>query len=176
MTTISISEMMEFSKKLYKKHENYWEHTPESNIYWVSWLVGEIGEMIDIIKKKGADKIMNDKTTRLEMLKEIADCYMYLADILNRYEFTDKEFSKVYREKMNYNFSRDYSKSTTKADKFRITIDSELVSFVKNTSLRDVVNTIEGCGSIEKAADKIVKRFGISKENAERVLNVDWKT
>ena len=120
MTTITISEMLEQSKLLYKKHENYWEHTPESNIYWVSWLVGEIGEMIDIIKKKGADKIMKDKSTRLEMLKEIADCYMYLADILNRYEFTAEEFSKVYREKMSYNFSRDYSKSKTKADKMKM--------------------------------------------------------
>ena len=119
MKTITISEMMELSEKLYKKNEDYWDNSPESNIHWVCWLVGEIGEVIDIIKKKGTDKIMNDKSTRLEMLKEIADCYMYLADILNRYEFTDKEFSKVYRDKMNYNLKRDYTKSTTKADKYK---------------------------------------------------------
>ena len=116
-TTITINEMMELSEQLYKKYEDYWDNSPESNINWVCWLVGEIGEMIDIIKKKGADKIMNDKSTRLEMLKEIADCYMYLADILNRYEFTAEEFSKVYRDKMNYNLKRDYRKSKTKADK-----------------------------------------------------------
>ncbi len=45
---------------------------------------------------------------------------MYLADILNRYEFTDNEISKVNRDKMNYNLNRDYSKSKTKADKVKM--------------------------------------------------------
>lgn len=53
---------------------------------------------------------MNDKTVRKEMLEEITDCYMYLADILNRYDFTPEEFSKIYKEKMQYNLDRDYSK------------------------------------------------------------------
>ncbi len=119
MTTITISEMMELSEQLYKKYEDYWDNSPESNINWVCWLVGEIGEMIDIIKKKGTDQIMNDKSTRLEMLKEITDCYMYLADILNRYKFTAEEFSEVYIDKMNYNLKRDYRKSKTKADKLK---------------------------------------------------------
>ncbi len=119
MTTITISEMMELSEQLYKKYEDYWDNSPESNINWVCWLVGEIGEMIDIIKKKGTDQIMNDESTRLEMLKEITDCYMYLADILNRYKFTAEEFSEVYIDKMNYNLKRDYRKSKTKADKLK---------------------------------------------------------
>jgi len=80
-------------------------------------LIAEVGEVIDIVKKKGVDKIMNDESTRYEMLEEITDCYMYLADILNRYEFTAEEFSEVYRNKMKYNLKRDYSKSKTKADK-----------------------------------------------------------
>ena len=115
--TITIKKMMEFSEQLHKKHEDYWDNSPESNINWVCWLIGEIGEVIDIIKKKGTDKIMNDESTRFEMLKEIADCYMYLADILNRYKFTAEEFSKIYQAKMNYNLNRDYRKSKTKADK-----------------------------------------------------------
>ena len=121
MSPVTISEMMELSEKLYKLHENDWmKKTPESNIYWVSWLVAEVGEVIDIIKKKGVDKIMNDEGTRHEMLEEITDCYMYLSDILNRYEFTDEEFSKVYRNKMKYNLNRDYTKSKTKADKLKV--------------------------------------------------------
>ncbi|MCL5011115.1 MAG: hypothetical protein M1127_02810 [Patescibacteria group bacterium] len=115
---ITIEGMLELSKSLYEKHRHEWkEATPESNIYWISWLICEIGEVLDIVKKKGAEKIMNDKEVRREMLKELADCYMFLADILNRYQFSGKEFSKVYFEKMDYNFSRDYSKSKTAADK-----------------------------------------------------------
>ena len=114
---ITIKEMLDLSNKLHKKYEACWDNSPESNINWVCWLVGEVGEVIDIIKKKGADKIMNDETVRREMLLEITDCYMYLADITNRYKFTAEEFSKAYNEKMDYNLGRDYTKSTTKADK-----------------------------------------------------------
>ncbi len=117
---ITIKEMLDLSNKLYEKHKDYWDNSPESNINWVCWLVGEVGEVIDIIKKKGADKIINDETVRREMLLEITDCYMYLADITNRYKFTAEEFSKAYNEKMDYNLGRDYTKSTTKADKLGI--------------------------------------------------------
>ena len=114
---ITIKEMLDLSDKLHDKYKDCWDNSPESNINWVCWLVGEVGEVIDIIKKKGADKIMNDETIRREMLLEITDCYMYLADIINRYKFTAEEFSEAYNEKMDYNLGRDYTKSTTKADK-----------------------------------------------------------
>ena len=73
--------------------------------------------MIDIVKKKGADKIMEDPDIRHEMLEEITDCYRYLADILNRYQYTPEEFSKVYKKKMNHNMKRDYSKGKTNKEK-----------------------------------------------------------
>jgi hypothetical protein len=53
---------------------------------------------------------MHDKEVREEMLEEITDCYMYLADILNRYEYSPKEFSQAYRKKMEHNLKRDYTK------------------------------------------------------------------
>jgi NTP pyrophosphatase (non-canonical NTP hydrolase) len=88
--------------------------------YWFAWLVVEIGEAIDILKKKGVKKIMEDKQTREELIEELADCYMFLADILNRYKFSSDDFSKAYFKKMEQNFKRDYNKSKTKADKRRI--------------------------------------------------------
>jgi NTP pyrophosphatase (non-canonical NTP hydrolase) len=115
--TLSIREMMELSNELFELNKEKWTpKTPESNIYWIGWLVAEIGEVIDIVKKKGVDKIMNDKEIRNEMLEEITDCYMYLADILNRYQYSPEEFSKVYKEKMEYNMKRDYSKGKTSKD------------------------------------------------------------
>jgi len=51
--TISIKEMMELSNKLFELNKDKWApKTPESNIYYFSRLVGEIGEVIDIVKKK----------------------------------------------------------------------------------------------------------------------------
>lgn len=115
---LSIKEMLDSSNQLFELNKDKWaERTPESNIYWVAWLVGEVGEVIDIIKKKGVDKIMNHTETRQEMLEEISDCYMYLADILNRYEFSATEFSEAYRKKMNHNLTRDYSTRKTNKDK-----------------------------------------------------------
>lgn len=117
-TPISIKEMMSLSNKLFALHKKKWmKRTPESNIYWISWLVAEVGEVIDIIKKKGSKKIMHDMPTRQEMLEEIVDCYMYLADILIRYGYSAEDFSKAYREKMNYNVLRNYDNSKTKKDK-----------------------------------------------------------
>jgi len=108
---ISISQMLSLSQKLYQKHKKEWRKaTPENNIYWIAWLIGEIGEVIDIVKKQGTNKIMHDQKTRKAMLREITDCYMYLADILNRYKFTEKEFSQAYFQKMKYNLKRNYKR------------------------------------------------------------------
>ncbi len=109
---ISISDMLSLSKRLYGKHKHEWRKmTPENNIYWIAWLIGEIGEVIDIIKKQGTQKIMKDQKTRKQTLREITDCYMYLADILNRYKFTGEEFSDAYFQKMKYNLKRDYKRN-----------------------------------------------------------------
>lgn len=108
---INIKQMMDLSNSLYELNKAKWmEKSPESGIYWIAWLIGEVGEVIDIVKKKGTQKIMHDNEIRKEMLTEITDCYMYLADILNRYSFTAEEFSKVYQEKMKFNLQRNYNR------------------------------------------------------------------
>lgn len=106
---ITIEDMLSLSMRLYQKHKTEWRAmTPENNIYWIAWLVGEIGEVIDIMKKEGTTRIMHDPKVRQTMLEEITDCYMYLADILNRYKFTGQDFSQTYFAKMSYNFKRNY--------------------------------------------------------------------
>lgn len=116
---ITIQEMLDLSEQLWEQHKDTWPHTPESNISWLAWLVGEVAEVIEIVKKKGPEKIMNDPQTREDTLEEITDCYMYLADIINRYEFTAEEFSEAYMKKMNHNLGRDYTQSKTNAEKVR---------------------------------------------------------
>lgn len=118
---ISIKEMLQLSTDLYEKNKHKWgEKTPESNIYWLAFLVTEVAEVIDIVKKKGSGKIMTDENIRKDTLTEIADCFMMLSDILNRYEFNAEEFSEVYVEKMRYNLNRDFEKSRIKSEKENI--------------------------------------------------------
>lgn len=108
--TIDLSEMLELSKTLYEQHKDSWmPMTPESGIYWIAWLVGEVGEVIDIVKKKGHEQIANNPEVRQEMLLEITDCYMYLADILNRYGYTAEEFAAAYKGKMDMNLQKGRS-------------------------------------------------------------------
>jgi NTP pyrophosphatase (non-canonical NTP hydrolase) len=106
---ITIKNMMKMSNDLYDLHKDSWTpKNPESNMKWLLWLTAEVGEVIDIVKKDGTDKIMKDNKVRDHMLEEITDCYMFLADILNRYEYTPEEFSRKYKEKMHLNMKRDY--------------------------------------------------------------------
>jgi len=75
----------------------------ESAVDKTLWLVGELGEVIDIIKKNHLDDISNNKSIRAEFVKEVVDCYMYLADILNCFDISAEEVSKAYFDKLNFN-------------------------------------------------------------------------
>ncbi|MBP6866426.1 MAG: nucleotide pyrophosphohydrolase [Candidatus Pacebacteria bacterium] len=115
---ISVDKMLSLSKELYEKNKDKWPAMdPETGLAWVAYLVAEVGEVIDIIKKKKTEQIVSNPEVRLEMLEEIADCYMYLADILNSFHFTSEEFSLVYQEKMEKNMQRSYVSHPTKKDK-----------------------------------------------------------
>lgn len=108
---ISIREMLILSRKLHKKHKDDWlPHKPRNARNEFLWLIGELGEVIAIIKKDGEKEIMKHKKTRKKMIEEITDCFMYLADVLECYRVTQEEFSKIYHSKMQYNLKRDYNK------------------------------------------------------------------
>lgn len=66
-------------------------------------LVGELGEVIDIIKKTKADEIAKIPKIRKNFVEEVCDCYMYLADLLNCYRITAKEIDRIYKGKVTFN-------------------------------------------------------------------------
>lgn len=106
---ININDMLLLAEKLHKKNKDKWgPATPESNTFLLTWLVAEVGEVIDIIKKKGQNQVMSNQKVRRQFLMEIADCYIYLADILSRYKVSAAEFSQIYQKKMVYNLKRNY--------------------------------------------------------------------
>ena len=54
MSDFSINEMLSMQKELQEKYKNIWETiTPEAGKHKLLWMIGEIGEVIDIIKKNG---------------------------------------------------------------------------------------------------------------------------
>ena len=52
MIDFSINEMLTMQKELQEKYRNKWEAiTPETGKHKLLWMIGEIGEVIDIVKK-----------------------------------------------------------------------------------------------------------------------------
>ena len=108
---ISVQEMLNYSLQLWKKHKKEWSPLEAKYAkYRLLWLIGELGEVIDIIKKDGEKAIMRNQSVRVKLIEEITDCYMYLADTLNCYKVTSKKFSQIYHQKMQYNLRREYKK------------------------------------------------------------------
>ena len=55
-----------------EKHEDKWEAIgPETGKNKLLWMVGEIGKVIDIVKKNGGTKACSDAELRNDLVEEI---------------------------------------------------------------------------------------------------------
>ena len=58
MADFSITEMQEMQKALQDKYKHKWEPIcAETGQNKLLWMIGEIGEVIDIVKKNGGEKL-----------------------------------------------------------------------------------------------------------------------
>jgi NTP pyrophosphatase (non-canonical NTP hydrolase) len=69
-------------------------------------MIGEIGEVIDIVKKNGGDNACSDPQTRQDLIEEMADVLMYFNDVMLCYGITEEELKKAYSEKFKKNMVR----------------------------------------------------------------------
>lgn len=103
----SISEMIEMQNKLQEKYKDKWSKIePSTGKEKLLWMIGEVGEVIDIIKKNGSKKIMEDEEIRNHFIEEMTDVLMYYNDILNCYGITEKDLKNTYTRKFNINMNR----------------------------------------------------------------------
>ncbi|MBQ9534764.1 MAG: MazG-like family protein [Clostridia bacterium] len=103
----SINEMQDMQRALQEKYKDKWGGlSPEIGKYQLLWMIGEIGEVIDIIKKNGGQKACEDEKLRACLVEEMADVLMYYNDILLCYGITADELKSVYTEKFNKNMTR----------------------------------------------------------------------
>lgn len=74
MSDFTINEMQEMQKSLQEKYKDKWEPiNPETGKNKLLWMIGEIGEVIDIVKKHGDEKASGDVELRKDLVEEIAD-------------------------------------------------------------------------------------------------------
>lgn len=107
MADFSINEMQEMQRRLQDKYKDKWEPVcPEAGKNKLLWMCGEIGEVIDIIKKHGGTKASADVDVRKELVEELADVLMYYNDVLLCYNISGEELKQAYSEKFQKNMKR----------------------------------------------------------------------
>ncbi|MCI9367163.1 MAG: nucleotide pyrophosphohydrolase [Oscillospiraceae bacterium] len=107
MDDFSMSEMQEMQRVLQDRYQDQWEPIcPETGQNKMLWMIGEVGEVIDIVKKHGGSKASADAELRKALIEELADVLMYYNDVLLCYGISVDELKRVYQEKFEKNMSR----------------------------------------------------------------------
>ncbi len=108
MSGFTIAEMQKMQDLLQEKYKNLWNEpiSPEIGINKLLWLVGEIGEVADIVKKNRPEKVANDPKIKGKFIEEMVDVLMYYNDVLKCFGVTEEELKTAYVEKFEKNMSR----------------------------------------------------------------------
>ena len=103
----SINEMLEMQKALQEKYKHKWEPIcAETGKNKLLWMIGEIGEVIDIIKQNGGTKASSDTEIRKDLVEELSDVLMYFNDVLLCYNISPDELKESYTNKFERNMKR----------------------------------------------------------------------
>lgn len=107
MSDFTINEMQEMQRQLQEKYKDIWEPIgPETGKNKVLWMVGEVGEVVDIVKKNGGTKASTDEELRKHLIEEMADVLMYYNDIMLCYGISSDELKEAYVSKFEKNMKR----------------------------------------------------------------------
>ena len=103
----TMQEMLEMQRKLQEKYKDKWEPIcADTGKNKLLWMVGEIGEVIDIIKKNGAVQATENEKLRKCLVEEMADVLMFYNDVMLCYGITAEELKQAYTEKFERNMKR----------------------------------------------------------------------
>ena len=107
MEDFTINEMQDMQRKLQDKYKEKWEFIgQETGKNKLLWMIGEIGEVIDIVKKNGGTKACSDAKLRNDLVEEMADVLMYYNDVMLCYGISAEELKQSYLEKYKKNMGR----------------------------------------------------------------------
>ena len=107
---LHFSDMIEMQQKLQELHAGDWRPcVPENARRQLLWGIGELGEVIDIVKKRSNGQLMNDPETRAHLIEEMSDFMMYFTDVLLCYRISAKEYSEAHFSKHMHNRFRDFT-------------------------------------------------------------------
>lgn len=96
--SVTIREIAANQSEFQSHYAHKWGgYTPERTVRLLAWLYGELGEVGDIIKKKGSALIKTDDSVRTHFVEELCDVMMYWHDVFLCAGFSPEEAEKAYR-------------------------------------------------------------------------------
>ena len=103
----SMNEMLDMQRQLQEKYKGRWEPiSPPVGKNKLLWMIGELGEVIDVVKKNGVQSAAEPGPIRDHLVEELADVLMYYNDILLCYGITAEELRSAYTAKFQKNLDR----------------------------------------------------------------------
>ncbi len=110
MEDLSFKNMLDMQYELWEKHKNTWSPLePQYARNHFLWMIGEIGEVLEIVKKCEEPRIMAESKVKEAFIEELCDVLMYFNDILLRYKISPKDIANAYVKKHTKNMKRDYT-------------------------------------------------------------------
>ena len=108
---LHISDMYAIQRALQARHPEWGGLHPARSRNQLLWMIGEAGEVIDILKKCKLDDIEHNPELRKRFVEEMVDVAMYMNEVCMCLGVTEEEFSQAYFQKHLYNMERDYKKA-----------------------------------------------------------------
>ena len=107
MENFGFEEMQAIQKELQEKYKHKWSPlSPEIGRNKLLWLLIELGEAADVIKKSGDQKIMEDNEVSTHFIEELCDVLMYFNDVMLCYNVSIDELKEIYLQKHKKNMER----------------------------------------------------------------------
>lgn len=105
--SLDMENMREMQRVLQERYVGWWEPIdPDHGRNKMLWMLAELGEAIQVVKRHSSGEIMQDENVRHDFVEELADVLMYFNDILLCYDISPEEFEQVYRAKHERNMNR----------------------------------------------------------------------
>ena len=107
MNDFTLLEMLDMQRQLQEQYKGRWEPIcPGTGKNKLLWMIGEVGEVIDVVKKHGDETACADPALRQHLVEELADVLMYYNDVLLCYGVAPEELRHAYTEKFQKNMKR----------------------------------------------------------------------
>ena len=107
MSDFNVDDILDMQRTLQDRYKAIWAPIePENGKNQLLWMISEVGEVIDVIKKQGHEAIMANEAVRAHFVEEMADVLMYYGDVMLCFGITADELKDAYTQKFNANMRR----------------------------------------------------------------------